>query len=141
MLDLRLFHNGRFSAGIVSGLVLYLVMFGVLLLIPFYLERGLGFGTARVGLELMALPVCFGLVALFRRQAGRSRRAPAPHGERHDAGCRGVWPPSACSGRPRSGTLLLLATVGVGLGLFTPPNNAAIMEQPRPNRRAWRRGS
>ena len=46
----------------------YLVMFGVLLLVPFYLERGLGLGTARSGLELMAMPLAFGIVAPF---AGR----------------------------------------------------------------------
>ena len=63
MLDLGLFRSGQFSTGIVSGLLSYLVMFGVLLLVPFYFERGLGFGTARSGLELMAMPLAFGIVA------------------------------------------------------------------------------
>ena len=51
-----------------SGMGSYLVMFGVLLLVPFYLERALGLGTARSGLELMAMPLAFGIVAPF---AGR----------------------------------------------------------------------
>ena len=68
MLDLGLFRSGQFSTGIVSGILSYLVMFGVLLLVPFYLERGLGLGTARSGLELMAMPLAFGVVARF---AGR----------------------------------------------------------------------
>jgi EmrB/QacA subfamily drug resistance transporter len=63
MLDLGLFRSRRFSCGIVSGIGSYLVLFGVLLLVPFYLARGLGFGAARAGLELMALPVALGLVA------------------------------------------------------------------------------
>ena len=63
MLDLGLFRNARFSTGIASGVGSYLVMFGVLLLIPFYLERGLGLGSARSGLELMAMPLAFGIVA------------------------------------------------------------------------------
>ena len=63
MLDLGLFRNARFSTGIASGVGSYLVMFGVLLLVPFYLERGLGLGTARSGLELMAMPLAFGVVA------------------------------------------------------------------------------
>ena len=41
MLDLGLFRSSKFSAGITSGTVSYLVMFGVLFLVPFYLERGL----------------------------------------------------------------------------------------------------
>ena len=40
-------------------------MFGVLLLVPFYLERAQGLGTARSGLELMAMPLAFGLAAPF----------------------------------------------------------------------------
>ena len=63
MLDLGLFRSAQFSTGIVSGIGSYLVMFGVLLLVPFYLERGLGLGTARSGLELMAMPLAFGIVA------------------------------------------------------------------------------
>ena len=55
--------DARFSTGIASGMGSYLVMFGVLLLVPFYLERGLGLGTARSGLELMAMPLAFGIVA------------------------------------------------------------------------------
>ena len=39
MIDPELFRSARFSAGIVAGLLSYLVLFGVLLLVPFYLER------------------------------------------------------------------------------------------------------
>jgi EmrB/QacA subfamily drug resistance transporter len=47
MMELGLFRNLQFSTGIGSGMGSYLVMFGVLLLVPFYLERGVGLGTAR----------------------------------------------------------------------------------------------
>ncbi len=63
MLDLQLFRQSRFSAGITSGLLSYLVMFGVLFLIPFYLERGVGLGSGRAGLELMVMPVALGMTA------------------------------------------------------------------------------
>ena len=46
MLDLSLFARSRFRWGITSGLLSYLVMFGVLFLVPFYFERGLGLGAA-----------------------------------------------------------------------------------------------
>jgi EmrB/QacA subfamily drug resistance transporter len=126
MLDLGLFRNTRFSTGIASGVCSYLVMFGVLLLVPFYLERGQGLGTARSGLELMAMPLAFGVVAPF---AGRL----ADHlGARPltvtgmglvavSLAVLGTVQPST------AGFLGLLAAVGVGMGLFTSPNNASIM--------------
>jgi len=126
MLDLRLFRNRRFSAGIASGLGSYLVMFGVLLLVPFYLERGLGLGAARVGVELMVLPVCLGLVApTAGRLADRVgvRRLTV-------SGMALVAASLVSLGLLRPGTsglLLLLAATGAGLGLFTAPNNAAVM--------------
>ena len=75
MMDLSLFAERRFSFGILSGVGSYLVMFGVLLLIPFYVERGLGGGVARSGLELMALPLMFGLVAPLAGEIDRPLRS------------------------------------------------------------------
>jgi MFS family permease len=98
----------------------------VLLLVPFYLTRGLGFGTARAGLELMALPVAFGIVApLAGRVADRvGVRSVA------GSGLAAVAAGLVAVGALRPGTtafLLLLGLVGAGLGLFTAPNNATIM--------------
>jgi MFS family permease len=126
MLDLGLFGNARFSTGIVSGVGSYLVMFGVLLLIPFYLERGLGFGAARAGLELMAMPLAFGIVApLAGRVADKLGARPLTV-----SGMLLVAVGLILLGaiRPSTlGLLVLLAVIGVGLGLFTSPNNASIM--------------
>jgi EmrB/QacA subfamily drug resistance transporter len=127
MLDLRLFRRVAFSAGISSGLLSYLVMFGTLYVVPFYLERGpqqLTPGLA--GLELTVMPAAFGLVAPF---AGRA----ADHWGARPLTVTGMV---FCSAslmvlglvRPiGAGLLLPLAALGIGLGLFTPPNNAAIM--------------
>ena len=127
MLDLNLFRRAGFSAGISSGLLSYLVMFGALYAAVFYLESGpqhLGFGIA--GLELSVMPVAFGVVAPFAgRAADRLGARPltvagmliaalslAVLGLVHPAGAA-LLPP--------------LAGLGAGLGLFTPPNSAAIM--------------
>ena len=67
-------------------------MFGVLLLIPFYLERGLGFGAARAGLELMAMPLAFGVVAPLAGRLADRARCPAPHRGRDGARRRGPGP-------------------------------------------------
>ena len=126
MMSLPLFSNLRFSAGILSGLLSYLVMFGVLLLVPFYLERGLGYGSARSGLELMAVPLAFGVVAPFAgRVADRLGARPLTV-----IGMAFVAASLGAAGLARPATIVfvvLLALIGVGLGLFTAPNNAAIM--------------
>ena len=126
MLDLSLFRLARFRSGITSGLLSYLVMFGVLLVVPFYLERGLGMGVARAGLELMMMPLALGVAAPF---AGR---AADHHGARSltvgGMALATVGLFALGSLRPATpGFLGLLAVIGAGLGCFTPPNNTAIM--------------
>jgi EmrB/QacA subfamily drug resistance transporter len=126
MLDTRLFRSLPFSAGIASGLLAYLVMFGVLLVVPFFLERALGLGSGLTGLELAVMPVTLGLVAPF---AGRltdrlGARVPTVTGMLLVAVTLAVL----ASFHPGQTVVMVgLALVGVGLGLFTPSNNAAIM--------------
>jgi MFS family permease len=126
MVDLALCRRPRFVLGLTSGLLAYLVLFGVLFLVPFYLERGLALGVGRAGLELMVMPVALGVVApLAGRLADRVGARPLTVG-----GLCLVSAGLVALGalRPPTEVLVaLLAAVGVGLGLFIPPNNAAIM--------------
>lgn len=133
MLDLALFRRVPFSAGIASGLLSYLVMFGVLFVVPFYLQRALHEGPGRAGVELTVMPVLLGLTApLAGRWADR-------------IGAR----PLTVAGMALSATALVglaflgssmtmflsgLVLLGIGMGLFTPPNNAAIMAAAPPER-------
>ncbi len=126
MVDLSLFRGVRFSAGIVSATLSFMVLFGVLVIVPFLLERGYGLGTARSGIELMAMPLALGIVA---------------PGAGHLADRVGVGPPGvsgmvlvvlglvglAVWDPTTPGFVALLASIGVGLGLFISPNNAGIM--------------
>jgi EmrB/QacA subfamily drug resistance transporter len=126
MLDLNLFHRQQFRAGISSGLLSYLVMFGTLFLVPFYLERGQKISASQAGLELMMMPLALGLAApVAGRLADRLGARPLTF-----AGMALVAVVLLTLGSLRPGTigfLALLALVGTGLGAFTPPNNAAIM--------------
>ncbi len=126
MVDVSLFRRVRFSAGIVSGMLSFMVMFGVLVIVPFLLERGYGFGSARSGIELMAMPLALGIIApLAGRLADKVGVGPPGVGGMALVVVGlvglGVLHPTT------PGFVALLAMVGMGLGLFIPPNNAGIM--------------
>jgi MFS family permease len=127
MLDLNLFRRAGFSAGISSGLLSYLVMFGALYATAFYLEGApQHLGSAIAGLELSVMPVAFGVVAPFAgRAADRLGARPLTVAGMLLAAASlavlGVLHPAGAALLP------LLAALGAGLGLFTPPNSAAIM--------------
>ena len=123
-----LFRRAAFSAGISSGLLSYLVMFGALYAVAFYLESGpQHLGPGITGLELSVMPVAFGVVAPFAGRAADRLGACLLDGGR-DAG-RGGQPGRARSGLSQRAPACSLPWPrwASGLGLFTPPNNAAIM--------------
>ncbi|MDQ2744970.1 MAG: MFS transporter, partial [Chloroflexota bacterium] len=126
MVDLALFRRVAFTAGIVSGLLSYLVMFGVLFIVPFYLEARRGITPAAAGLLLAALPVSLGLVAPF---AGKLADRFGPR--TMTVGGMLVTATGlvllAIVRRPEAVLLAELAWIGAGLGAFTPANNASIM--------------
>ncbi|MBO0893076.1 MAG: DHA2 family efflux MFS transporter permease subunit [Acidimicrobiales bacterium] len=126
LVDPQLFRRVPFTAGISSGLLAYLALFGVLLVVPLLLEGALGLGSARAGLELTVMPVALGLVAPFAgRVADRIGARPLTV-----AGMLVSSVALVCLAlfHGHFGAFIAcLAGLGVGLGLFTPPNNAAIM--------------
>ncbi|MBV8463053.1 MAG: DHA2 family efflux MFS transporter permease subunit [Acidimicrobiales bacterium] len=126
MVDVRLFRRRSFSSGIVGAMLAFVVLFGVLVVVPYYLERAHGAGTVRTGFELMAMPVALGIVApLSGRLADRiGTRLPAVAGMFISAAALlglAAWRPD---GLAFAG---LLALLGAGAGLFTAPNNAGVM--------------
>ena len=126
LVDPALFRSAPFTGGIESGLLSYLVMFGVLFVVPFYLEARRGISPATAGLLLAALPVALGLVAPFAgKLADRVGSRPITVGGMlmTVAGLGAL----AIMRRPEAVLLGELAWIGAGLGAFTPANNATIM--------------
>ena len=126
MVDRALFRRRSFSVGLSSGLLSYLLLFGTLFAVPFFLEIARGRSAAEAGLALTVLPLALGCTAPFAGRIGE-RVGPRPLTGGGMALCAaglaylGVVQPS------RTGLLLGLAVIGLGLGLFTPSNNATIM--------------
>ena len=126
LIDISLFRARNFSLGISTALICYVVLFGVLFIMPLYLEGEYHITPARVGLLLMILPVALSIIAPTAGSiADRwGNRLPTTIG-------------MTLTGVP----LLLLAVVtptvpiiafvlavtGLGLGLFTPANNSTIV--------------
>jgi hypothetical protein len=125
LVDLSLFRTGRFSRGITTGLLCYLVLFGVLFVTPLYLEAAHGLPSAQAGLLLTVLPVALALVAPLAGITADRRgiRVPTSTGMGLTAAALGVlalfpgnlWVIGSC-----------LGGIGLGLGFFTPANNAAV---------------
>jgi len=104
----------------------YLALFGPLVLIPQLLLSPDG-SVARAGLLLSALPLGFGLAALIGdavlpRAWGNRPRGFAGSVLACAAMCAGIIMPIT-----EVTVIPLLAVAGLGLGLFVPANNAAIM--------------
>jgi EmrB/QacA subfamily drug resistance transporter len=125
LLDLSMLRRPALSIGLGSGLVSYLVLFGTLFVVPYYLTATRA-GAAQIGLELSMLPIAIGIAAPI---AGRL----VTHGER-DRLLTGAALILTAIGllviglrHDTPGLLAGLALAGLGLGAFTPANNAGIM--------------
>ncbi len=135
LVDLSLFRERLFAAALGAGLLSYAVLFGSLFLLPFALERVLGYDAGAAGLLLTPVPVALGIVApvggLFTDRIG-SRR-PTVLGMLIAAAALGGL--ALAPGAPLPVLVALLVLLGAGVGLFTPANNSAIMASAPPNRR------
>jgi EmrB/QacA subfamily drug resistance transporter len=138
LIDLKLFRRATFSAGSVAGLLSYAILFGMFFVLPFVFERGYGESALLAGLRLTVIPVALGLVA------------PASGALSDRVGARlltvsGMVVTFAALGGlflaldQRFGNLtfvmVALGLFGVGQGLFTAPNNSAIMAAAPPEER------
>jgi EmrB/QacA subfamily drug resistance transporter len=128
LIDLRLFRNATFLLGNVTGLLSYFVLFAVMFLMPFYLQKVLHYSSELAGSLLMPVPLAMAVVAPFAGHLSDKI------GSRVMTTSGMLVSAIACFHLlglgPTERTSLLLAALvllGVGMGLFTPPNNSAIM--------------
>lgn len=129
LVDVKLFRLKVFTLGNITGLLSYLVMFGVLFLMPYFFERVGGYPAAIVGLLLTAVPV--GMTVVSPQAGGLADR----YGSRFlttvgmavSAVGTGILAMTMALHADLVLVIVGLLLVGVGLGMFTPPNNSSVM--------------
>ncbi|HEY4826288.1 MAG TPA: MFS transporter [Solirubrobacteraceae bacterium] len=124
LIDLSIFRRRAVSVGLSTGLVAYLALFGTLVVVPYYLSAR-HVDAALIGLQLAVLPVAIGIAApLAARLLDRVgvRRLTGGGLLLTAVGLLGI-----ALQHGTAGLLAGLAVAGVGLGAFTPANNATIM--------------
>jgi EmrB/QacA subfamily drug resistance transporter len=128
LIDLGLFRNAVFVTGNVAGLLSYAMLFGAFFVLPFVLEQAYGDSPWTAGLRLSVIPAALGLVAplsgaLYDRLGARLLTVSGM--------AAALVSLLALSLALEDGWLTLattaLALFGIGQGLFTAPNNSAIM--------------
>jgi EmrB/QacA subfamily drug resistance transporter len=128
MIDTTLFHDPLFSISLATTFMVFIVMAGQGLLIPFYLEEVKGLDPTRTGLFLTVVPAALGLTAPL---AGiLSDR----YGSRGIVLIGLVVIFGACltistlkADTSTLGYVVRLLPLGFGVGLFQSPNNSAVM--------------
>ena len=134
LIDPILLRIRSFSLGMLTGLLSYAVLFGALFVMPFLLERILGQTAAATGVLLTPVPIAIGLLAPLAGTLTDRIGARPPTAAGMALATVALTALALLPTESQFSTLGPLVLLGVGLGLFTPANNAAIMGSVPANR-------
>ena len=114
--------------GNLTGMMSYYVLFAIMFIMPFYLQKVLGYSVALTGALLTPIPLAMAVVAPF------SGHISDKYGPRIMTTSGMLISALACGALMLMGVTVqlpimvaVLILLGIGMGLFTPPNNSAIM--------------
>ncbi len=135
VLDLSLFNNRVYNFSVAAAMLQALGLFAVNFLIIFYLQGVLGYDPLKAALLLIPLPVMTSIVApIGGNIADRiGARIPATIGLLIQGGAL-LWFMRLNPSSPYWQIALGLAVMGLGGGLFYPPNTSAAMNAAPKNR-------
>jgi len=135
ILDLSLFRNISFSLGLLTGVLVFGVIAGLVFIMPFFLEIVLHYSTREVGLLLAVSPVLGGIIAPF------SGYLSDRFGTRPISLIGLVLMMIGCllistfnAQMTQLDYIIRIAPFGIGLGMFQSPNNSAILGEVPPER-------
>lgn len=127
MIELRLFKNMLFSLNLVMGFLCFVANAGIVV-IPFFLQLVMGYGTEQVGMLLMVIPLGMGLAAPWAGMLSDrfgSRGISLLGLVVVVGGCLAIS--SIHPGLGMMGLVIRMLPLGIGTGMFQSPNNSAIM--------------
>jgi EmrB/QacA subfamily drug resistance transporter len=126
--DLRLFRHRLFAAATMSALLNYMASNTTAFLTPFFLIRGNQMTPAHAGTLLMAMPVIMAAVAPGSGWLSDHIGSRVPTVAGMTCLAAGMWLLAHLGlGASDRYIVLCLGLAGLGVGLFTSPNNSAIM--------------
>jgi len=128
MLPLSLFRLPAFSGGVAAALLQYAASFILSFLLPFYLQDFRALPPSQAGAVMTVQPLAMVAVAALAGWLSDrvGTRLPATTGM--VASATGLWfIGHSGAGTPLPCIMLFLGLIGLGNGLFVPPNNSSIM--------------
>lgn len=128
MIDLRLFTRPRFSLGVGATYLNFVATTGNTFMLPFFLQGVLGYSAAIAGLLTTPFAIWLGIVSPF------SGRLSDRIGTRLLTTVGMLIQFGATLGLSRVGTgtgawqiVLCTSFIGIGMGIFSPPNNSSVL--------------
>ncbi len=136
LLDLSLFKIGEFARGNLAQLLNALVWGSVILLMAFYLQIVLGYTPLRAGLAIIPLEATFIIVSVIGGKLSDKYNPLIPS----ILGLSVItvtllFMPLFTESTNYVNIAIVLATIGIGNGMFTTPNSKAIIDALPPERR------
>ena len=130
LVDLALFRQPGFASGNIGALLSYAMIFGLFFLMPFILIRAYEDSAFEAGLRLMIVPIALSLIAplsgaLYDRLGARILKATGM--ALATAALIGLHVVVDGSATSLPAVMVAFAAIGIGQGLFTSPNNSAII--------------
>ena len=136
MLDLNLFGNRLFSAANSATLIIYICVYSVTFMMPFYLLQGRGFTPTTTGLLISGMPLAMAVVAPFSGALSDRVGSRLPSSLGMAITTLGLVALALIGPDTTNESLLLrLMLVGLGVGIFVSPNISAILGSVPPQQR------
>ena len=137
MIGLDLFKNRQFTTAMIAAILIFVTMSGVLILMPFYLERVKDFEPSKVGLYLIILPaIMFILAPLSGRVSDRiGFRLLTTFGMLVMIGAQYLLSQLGVT-TPNWYVIACLIAVGSGVAIFNTPNSSSMIGAVSPAQRA-----
>ncbi len=127
IIDPNLFRSRLFRVNIATGLLVFITL-GIGILVPFYLEMGLGYNVQQVGFLLAVLPIGLGITApISGSLADRYGSRPVSVIGLAVTFIGYLALTTLTTETTAIGFMLRYLPLGIGIGFFQSPNNSAIM--------------